>query len=114
MTPWFVYCLATCEEPVQTYIGATIDVNRRLDQHNTGCKAGGAKATSRRPSGWMRICYVEGFQDNHQALSFEWHWKRFSQKQNGDPLTRRQKGLDICMEWSLTKWPSLLLKVVYE
>lgn len=28
--PWFVYMLATCEDPVRTYVGATIDVDRRL------------------------------------------------------------------------------------
>lgn len=111
---WVVYCLATVEEPVQTYIGATIDVNRRLNQHNQGCKKGGAKATSRRPNCWQRICYVEGFADNHQALSFEWHWKHFSKKLPGDPLTRRQKGLDKCCEWAKERWPATVLKVVYE
>ena len=114
MVPWYVYCLATVEEPIQTYIGATIDVQRRLQQHNTGCKAGGAKATSRRPNCWMRICYVEGFADNHQALSFEWHWKRFSKKLTGSPLERRQKGLDRTLSWAKHQWHTTVLKVVYE
>ncbi len=94
---WVVYCLATAEEPVRTYIGATVDVDRRLQQHN-GQRAGGAKATSTRPGGWYRVCYVTGFKDNHDALSFEWHWKHASHKIQGDPLTRRQKALEKLLQ----------------
>ncbi len=99
---WFVYCLATVDEPVNTYIGATVDVDRRLAQHN-GERSGGARCTGRRPDSWYRVCYVRGFLDNHEALSFEWHWKRFSSKVRGDPLTRRQGGLDHCLKWFLEK-----------
>jgi predicted GIY-YIG superfamily endonuclease len=105
---WFVYCLATAEEPIQTYIGATVNLDRRLNQHN-GFLKGGARATSKRKSGWYRVCYVKGFADNHGALSFEWHWKHFSRKENGPPLERREKGLKKCLEWS-----GLPLEVVYE
>jgi len=108
MSVWFVYCLSTVNEPIQTYIGATIDLDRRLNQHNQ-IQKGGAKATSKRASEWYRVCYVKGFVDNHQALSFEWHWKHFSKKQNGDPLTRRQKGLDKCIEWCSNK----TLEIIY-
>ena len=109
---WCVYCLATVEEPVNTYIGATVDVDRRLAQHN-GEKSGGAKCTSRRPECWYRVCYVKGFLDNHQALSFEWHWKWFSKKIKADPLTRRRKGLDTCLEWFKEKH-GIQLEIVYE
>jgi predicted GIY-YIG superfamily endonuclease len=105
--PWYVYCLATFEEPIQTYIGATIDPDRRLQQHN-GEQKGGARATARRPNQWYRVCYVKGFMDNHQALSFEWHWKHFSRKLNGSPLDRRDIGLQKTMEWAQTKkFPTL-------
>jgi structure-specific endonuclease subunit SLX1 len=100
---WYVYCLATLDEPIQTYIGATVDPDRRLDQHNKGRQAGGAKATSRRPDGWYRVCYVKGFVDNHQALSFEWHWKHFSRKLSGSPLDRRDIGLQKTLEWAKSK-----------
>jgi predicted GIY-YIG superfamily endonuclease len=126
---WFVYCLATVEEPVNTYIGATVDVDRRLAQHN-GEKTGGAKCTSKRPECWYRVCYIQGFLDNHQALSFEWHWKYYSKKIKGDPprtyagrehplgfaerdpLTRRQKGLDSCLIWFKEKH-GIQLEVIY-
>jgi len=113
MKEWFVYCLATVEEPINTYIGATVDLDRRLSQHN-GFAAGGAKCTSKRPECWYRVCYVRGFADNHQALSFEWHWKHFSRKVQGSPLQRRQTGLDKCLEWFQTKYAGSVLEVVYE
>lgn len=112
--PWVVYCLATVEEPVHTYIGATVDMDRRLQRHN-GELQGGAKCTSKRPCEWYRVCYVKGFVDNHQALSFEWHWKHFSKKvTKGTPLERRQKGLDRCLEWFKEKYGSSELEIAYE
>jgi len=113
-----VYCLATVEQPTLTYIGATLDADRRLRQHN-GLLTGGAKATSRRPNDWYRVCHVRGFPTWRAALSFEWHWKHFSKKLAGTPLDRRQKGLDRCMKWALETGLSGLpdmpvLEVVYE
>jgi structure-specific endonuclease subunit SLX1 len=96
---WCVYLLATVEPPTKTYVGATIDVDRRLRQHN-GELSGGAKATSTIPGGWYRVCYVKGFADNHEALRFEWWWKRRSaalfNKKSG-PLVRRQAALEAMM-----------------
>jgi putative endonuclease len=107
MSTWFVYCLATLEEPIQTYVGATVNLDRRLAQHNQEQK-GGARATSKRPGGWYRVCYVKGFEDNHQALSFEWHWKHFSRKLSESPLDRRDIGLQKTLEWAKTKgFPNL-------
>jgi structure-specific endonuclease subunit SLX1 len=106
---WFVYCLATVETPIRSYIGATVDVDRRLAQHNRQL-SGGAKATGVRGGEWYRVCYVEGFTDQREALSFEWHWKWFSRKQQGGVLEKRQLGLDACLEWATNK----TLRVVYE
>jgi len=110
---WFVYCLATASEPINTYIGATVDLDRRLSQH-TGLLSGGARATGRRPAQWYRVCHVAGFTNQHSALSFEWHWKHYSKKIKADPLTRRQKGLDACLEWSKRIGSEDELSVVYE
>lgn len=108
----FVYCLSTIDEPYQTYIGATMDIDKRLKQHN-GILRGGARATSRRPGQWHRICYVKGFTHWKLALSFEWHWKHFSRRLQGAPLDRRQRGLDATLAWAVAKgFPRL--EVVYE
>ena len=108
----FVYCLSTIDEPFQTYIGATMNIDKRLQQHN-GILSGGARATSRRPGQWHRICYVKGFTHWKLALSFEWHWKHFSRKLQGSPLDRRQRGLDATLIWAAAKgFPRL--EVVYE
>jgi len=89
--PSFVYFLISTNG--STYIGATVDLNHRLRQHNREIK-GGAHATSARVlSGetWQRVCYVSGFPDWTAALQFEWRWKQISRKQSQKmkPLERR-------------------------
>jgi len=89
--PSFVYFLISTKG--STYIGATVDLNHRLRQHNREIK-GGAHATSARVlSGetWQRVCYVSGFPDWTAALQFEWRWKQISRKQSKKmkPLERR-------------------------
>ena len=109
----FVYCLSTVDEPFQTYIGATMNVEKRLQQHN-GLLAGGARYTSKRPKQWYRICYVRGFSDWKHALSFEWHWKHFSRKEKEKgmtPLDRRQKALDSTLIWAAKK--GMVLEIMY-
>lgn len=90
---WYVYLLATVLPPEKTYVGATIDVDRRLQQHN-GILKGGAHATSAVPGGWYRVCYIEGFESKREALRFEWWWKRRSAKLPGRPLERRQAAME--------------------
>jgi len=90
---WYVYLLATVAPPSKTYVGATIDVDRRLMQHN-GLMSGGARATSTVPGGWYRVCYIKGFENKREALRFEWWWKRRSAKLNGNPLERRQAAME--------------------
>ena len=90
---WVCYLLVSSDGA--TYVGATVDKDRRLKQHNGQLK-GGARATSRKPGDWRRHCFVQGFPDNHAALSFEWRWKRLSQKKEYkhlEPLERRLEAL---------------------
>ena len=91
--PWYCYCLVSSGGA--TYIGATVDVDRRLRQHR-GEIVGGARATRAKVAAgetWRRHCYVGPF-TKHDALSFEWHWKHASKKQRGGALERRISALN--------------------
>jgi structure-specific endonuclease subunit SLX1 len=97
---WAVYLLVA--DDGATYVGATVDLEHRLRQHN-GQIGGGAKATHvrvARGQTWRRHCYVSGFPDNHAALQFEWRWKSLSRvvqrqmaTQGLEPLERRLEAL---------------------
>lgn len=89
--PSFVYLLQS--DSGATYIGATVDLDHRLRQHNKEIK-GGAHATSAkvlRGEQWTRVCHIRGFPDWVAALQFEWRWKQLSRKYPGrmNPLERR-------------------------
>jgi len=97
----FVYLLVSTSGA--TYVGATVDLNHRLRQHNKEIK-GGAVATSvkvARGEVWRRHCYVRGFPTWQSALQFEWRWKQIHRKisKTGKttPLDNRMKALDILL-----------------
>ena len=92
-----------------TYVGATIDLDRRLRQHNKEIK-GGAHATSIKVvkgESWVRAAHVAGFPDWPAALQFEWRWKQLSRKYSISmlPLERRMKALKdlLALERPTTK-----------
>ena len=92
---FFVYLLVSSTGA--TYVGATVDLNRRLRQHNKEIK-GGAHATSakvKKGEVWERACHVRNFPDWQAALQFEWKWKQVSRKLtfNMLPLERRMIAL---------------------
>ena len=112
----FVYLLHSTKNA--TYVGATINLEKRLRQHNKEIK-GGARATSIRVENgekWERACYIEGFPDWQAALQFEWRWKQLSRKLSPAlfPLKRRMIALKelLALESSTSKaipyreWPS--------
>jgi putative endonuclease len=68
---FFVYVLgSTAKGVVKTYVGWTLDVERRLAQHNAGR---GAKST--RGRAWV-LLYAEPYPNQRHAMSREWHLKR--------------------------------------
>jgi predicted GIY-YIG superfamily endonuclease len=74
----FVYFIESTSG--STYIGATVNLDKRIRQHNKEIK-GGAKATSMKVEQgevWKYICYVENFPNYNEALKFEWRWKQIS------------------------------------
>lgn len=93
---FYVYLLVSSNDK-STYVGATVDLNRRLRQHNKEIK-GGAFATGLKVSNgeiWERAIYVSGFPDWSSALQFEWRWKQISRKLSIKmyPLEKRIKAL---------------------
>jgi putative endonuclease len=67
----FVYVIGTpTHRGFKTYVGWTLDPDRRLEQHNSGM---GAKST--RGQRWQ-LLYVEKLENRSAAMSREWHLKR--------------------------------------
>lgn len=92
---FFVYLLLSSDN--STYVGATVNLERRLRQHNKEIK-GGAYATGAKVSKgetWIRAAHVEGFPDWQAALQFEWRWKQLTRKITISihPLHRRMVAL---------------------
>jgi putative endonuclease len=67
----YVYVLASIGKGgVRTYVGWTLDLSRRLSQHNAGK---GARSTRGRD--WV-LLHAERFDTRAAAMSREWHLKR--------------------------------------
>ena len=124
---FFVYLLeSSCKKA--TYVGATVNLERRLRQHNKEL-AGGAHATGARVARgetWRRACHVAGFPTWQAALQFEWRFKQLTRRERSDanqtPLERRQAALQrlLALPQSTSKavpfaaWPSGGPVVVWE
>jgi predicted GIY-YIG superfamily endonuclease len=119
---FYVYLLESTNK--STYIGATVDLEKRLRQHNKEIK-GGAVATSVKVNKgeiWTRVCHVEGFPTWNAALQFEWRWKQLSRKLSSAllPLDRRCRALKTLLELerpttksvAYTEWPTPPVVVV--
>ena len=92
---FYVYLLVATNG--NSYVGATINLERRLRQHNKEI-TGGARATGIRVEKgdtWTRAAYVSGFPNWKAALQFEWRWKQLSRKISIKmlPLERRIEAL---------------------
>jgi predicted GIY-YIG superfamily endonuclease len=112
----YVYLLVSTNGA--TYVGATVDLEHRLRQHNKEIK-GGAHATSIKVSQgetWTRAAHVSGFPDWTAALQFEWRWKQITRKLqlSINPLERRMRALKELLSLerptskaiAYTEWPS--------
>jgi structure-specific endonuclease subunit SLX1 len=112
----YVYLLISTNG--NSYVGATVDLDRRLRQHNKEIK-GGAHATGvkvAKGETWTRAAHVSGFPDWQAALQFEWRWKHLSRKYPAkmNPLERRITALKelLALERPTSKaiayaeWPS--------
>jgi len=77
---FFVYLLVCTDG--STYVGATVNLDRRLRQHNKEIKGGAIQTSKKVLKGetWARECYVSGFPNWRSALQFEWRWKQLTRK----------------------------------
>jgi putative endonuclease len=92
----FVYLIGSRDKKRHlTYVGWTIDVWRRLAQHNSGK---GARSTRGRQ--WV-LLHSEWFPTRRQAMSREWHLKR-------DRSLRKKlaKKLPEMLSRRRTRWPA--------
>ena len=64
----FVYLLRNAAD--KCYVGATVNIERRLRQHNREI-VGGAKRTCV-CGPWTRVLHVSGFESWNETLQFEW------------------------------------------
>ena len=98
---YYVYLLLCSNNA--TYVGATVNLDRRLRQHNGEIEGGAIATTSKvnRGETWIRACHVEGFPSWQAALQFEWRWKQLSRKitdKKLKPLEKRMKALKMLLE----------------
>jgi predicted GIY-YIG superfamily endonuclease len=112
----YVYLLISTNN--STYVGATVDLDRRLRQHNKEIKGGAHSTGAKVEHGevWVRAAHVSGFPTWQSALQFEWRWKQLSRKLplKMYPLERRIKALKqlLALERPTSKaepyseWPS--------
>jgi len=66
---WSVYLLRSVPRPEQRYVGKTNDLQRRLDEHNSG-----KSVHTRRHAPW-RLAVAVAFADESKALAFELYLK---------------------------------------
>lgn len=95
------YCYMLYTEG-QTYIGATVDPDRRLRQHNKEI-SGGARATGIKVAQgltWKRACYLKNIPEWRSALQIEWRWKQLGRtqcKHIRNPIERRLRSLKMLL-----------------
>lgn len=68
------------------YGGYTLDLKRRLDQHNQGLGAKYTRAKSRRP---LSLIYAEAYSSRSQAMSAEYRFKQLSRQAKEAHLARQ-------------------------
>ena len=93
------------------YIGATLNVARRLRQHN-GTLAGGARRTARARQTmggeWCLVAHVSGFETFRHALQFEWAFKHVCKRFGWSRANRLRALAHLlqCEQWTRNAPPA--------
>lgn len=76
MKPWFVYIVRCSDESL--YTGVTIDITRRLDEHNHDNRLGAKYTRARRP---VSLVFQRQFSSRSEACQYECEIKRMTKLQ---------------------------------
>ena len=90
------------------YIGATVDLDRRIEQHNAS-RVGGAHRTAKRGPGWRCAWYVDGFSSFQQSLQFEYALKRETRSFGYTPTARLRAVRSLIDRWTMQKGATPML-----
>lgn len=89
-----VYVLRSVSPPSRTYVGATINLERRLRQHN-GSISGGARRTAGRQ--WRLLIALHGLRTYRNALRVEFAMKKHLRRCRSDATILRK--VEHLMRW---------------
>lgn len=76
MKPWYVYIVRCRDDSL--YTGVTIDITRRMNEHNHHNRLGAKYTRSRRP---VTLIYQCQFSSRSEACQFEYKIKSMSKQQ---------------------------------
>jgi putative endonuclease len=76
MKKWYVYIVRCYDNSL--YAGVTVDVSRRLDEHNNSDRLGAKYTRARRP---VELIFERRFGSRSEACKFESQVKNMSKKQ---------------------------------
>jgi predicted GIY-YIG superfamily endonuclease len=100
------YILVSLKDTSYTYIGSTMDLSRRINQHNS--YHGGSKSTNHNMlKPWALLGYVVGFNNKQQAMSFEGYWKAIVRdeqvrtKNNLNSMQRAELAKEVVLDQTL-------------
>lgn len=82
MKNWYVYIVRCCDNSL--YAGVTIDVSRRLDEHNSDDRLGAKYTRARRP---VELVYQQCFASRAEACKFEYRIKNMNKQQKEQLVT---------------------------
>jgi len=88
---WFVYIVECCDKTL--YTGITIELKRRLEEHNSSDKKGARYTRTRRP---VKLVYYEKADSRGDAMKREKAIKKMEKSAKIRLIKRRRRTLKVC------------------